>query len=139
MKMKITLGEDYYYTPNPAHRNKNPKKSQWNSNIKEEQECVICEASVNNGWFTKNKNSYRSWGLDIDSNEKPQNIGHTYGGEELKVAVFVENQKIWHGYPANLKNKQDIPLDNVLVAWRNKGYTNKGRIKKVKRCQEYTI
>ena len=139
MKMKITLGEDYYYTPNSAHRDNNPNKSQWDCSIKEKQECVICEESINNGWFTKNNNYYRSWGLNIDSNGKPQEIGHAQDGERLKVALFVENQKIWHGYPANLKNKQDTPLYRILIEWRNKGYTNKSRIKKLKRHKECTI
>lgn len=130
------LGKEYpllkikgFYTSLKYHRDKNPKKSQWIVSVDQEVDCFAQTKSEN--WISKD----RGWGIIIQ-NKRLGKIGISVLGEDLSIARFEckNNNDEWHGYPADLKNKtDDIPIDDVLIVWRNSGYINKSEFIKIRR------
>lgn len=106
----------------------NNNKSIWTITNDEEVQCFI---------FSKNSNWVEGsicWGLKLINNAI-QVIGRNPAREDLKIAKFVDsnNNNIWHGYPADCKNKkQDIPNTEVLTIWKNNNYLGKSDVRKLK-------
>ena len=74
-------------------------------------------------------------------NGKLKELGTLKDGETMvRVCVFEEgNPNLWHGYPANLKNKQDRPLDHVLKKWKEAKYISKPDMRRVKQGMLVTL
>ena len=82
----------------------------------------------------------RGWGLHIVDGELNELGTLKDRKTKVKVCVFEEgNANLWHGYPANLKNKQDRPLDHVLRKWKEAKYINKPDMRKVKQGMLVTL
>lgn len=106
----------------------NINKSIWIISNEEEIDCFI--SSKNSNWVKDST----CWGLKLINNAL-QVIGRCPTSDELKIAKFVDGNKnnIWHGYPADYKNKkQDIPHTSVLTIWKNNHYLGKSDIRKLK-------
>ncbi len=141
------------YSPYVKHRDGSGTKSQWNASITKEKEFELFKNSLAKDWvrveqFMYKKNKYqrllspngRGWGLYLED-EKPRELGMLKDGvTKVKVCVFEEgNANLWHGYPVNLKDWHDRPLDHVLKKWRDAKYITKAEMNKVKKGQLSTI
>lgn len=141
------------YSPYMKHRDGTRTKSQWDAAITQDKEFELFKNSLAKEWvkveeFKFKKDKYqrllspdgRGWGLFVEDGEAKE-LGTLNDGEtKVKVCVFEEgNPNLWHGYPANLKNRQDRPLDHVLKKWRDAKYITKAVINKVKKGQLSTI
>jgi len=141
------------YSPYVKHRDGTGTKSQWDAAITQDKEFELFKNSLSNKWvkveqFKHKKKKFmrllspngRGWGLNLED-EDLKELGTLKDGEtKVKVCVFEEgNPNLWHGYPADLKNKQDRPLDHVLKKWRDAKYITKAVINKVKKGQLSTI
>lgn len=141
------------YSPYSKHRDGDPDKSQWADEITQDKEFALFKESLVNEWvkvedFKYKKTKYtrllspngRGWGLHIVDG-KLKELGTLKNGEtKVKVCVFEEgNANLWHGYPANLKNKQDRPLDHVLKKWKEAKYINKPDMRMVKQGMLVTL
>lgn len=141
------------YSPYSKHRDGDPDKSQWADEITQDKEFALFKESLANEWvkvedFKYKKTKYtrllspngRGWGLHIVDG-KLKELGTIKNDEaKVKVCVFEEgNANLWHGYPANLKNKQDRPLDHVLKKWKEAKYINKPDMRKVKQGMLVTL
>ena len=119
------------YIINPNHRNNNCHKSQWK--INKNDELSLFNLTYNSQWIlTDNKNKSIGFGIKKNGVNQIELLGYSatiYGQlrvRELKIAKFVENQNIWHGYPADyLLNKADTPPNIILKMWINGNYINK--------------
>lgn len=118
----------YFVSSHHRRTRGNNNKSIWTISNDEEVECFI---------FSKNSNWVDGsicWGLRL-LNNVIQVIGRNPAREDLKIAKFVDgtNNNIWHGYPADCKNKkQDIPNTEVLTIWKNNNYLSKSDVRKLK-------
>lgn len=147
--------EDYtcVYSPYSKHRDGDHDKSQWADEITEDREFELFKESLTKEWvkvevFKYKKKKYtrllspngRGWGLYIVMG-KPKELGTLKDKKtKVRVCVFEEgNANLWHGYPANLKNKQDRPLDDVLEKWRQAKFIDKHDILKVKQGKLVTL
>jgi len=118
------------YLPNPQHRDKNPKKSQWLVSI--ENERYIFECVTYYKWVSTNQ----GWGLFIDNNnnKKPSYLGVLPSSRNVFIAKFVvdENHNSWHGYPADHISKvQDIPNTAILQKWVKDKLISKPKMRKI--------
>lgn len=153
-KSDPNLTENYscIYSPYKKHRDDTAGKSQWVDEITEEIEFALFQQTLRNEWvrqepFKYNKKKYsrllspngRGWGLSLVDG-KPETLGTLIDETDVKVCVFEEgNPNLWHGYPADLKKKQDRPLDHVLKKWREAKYISKSLLNKVKSGKIRTI
>lgn len=135
------------YSPYSKHRDGDPDKSQWADEITEDKEFELFKESLANEWvkveeFKHNKSKHarllspngRGWGLFIVDG-KLKELGTLKDRKtKVKVCVFEEgNAQLWHGYPANLKNRQDRPVDHVFKKWKDAKYIAKHDVLKVKK------
>lgn len=141
------------YSPYSKHRDGDPDKSQWADEITQDKEFELFKESLAHEWvkveeFKYRKKKYtrllspngRGWGLHIVDGELNELGTLKDRKTKVKVCVFEEgNANLWHGYPANLKNKQDRPLDHVLRKWKDAKYINKPDMRKVKQGMLVTL
>lgn len=135
------------------HRDGDPDKSQWADEIIQDKEFELFKESLSNEWvkveeFKFKKTKYtrllspngRGWGLYIVDG-KLKELGTLKDKKTMvKVCIFEEGSASqWHGYPANLKNKQDRPLDHVLKKWKEAEYIQKPDMRKVKQGMLVTL
>lgn len=116
-----------YYTSLDYHRNGNPRKSQWLISVDEEIHCFV--DTKHNNWIS---DSHKGWGINSDCKV----LGKTTTNRETYIARFEEDSNKhdhWHGYPADLGRPQDIPLDFILLDWRQRNYINKSQYSKIRR------
>ncbi len=116
------------YQINPAHRNRNPQKSQWS--IDNRGEPGVFAWSLEN--ISRDPKGY--WGVCINNGECLV-LGLTVSQHDTKIALFVANgqPQLWHGYPADyITNPQcDCPNRTVLKHWAEIGIISKARIAKL--------
>jgi len=117
----LNLSGDFLYQVNGHHRDKNPNKSQWIVSPRDEVNVFV--NSYNNRWFDDHDNDI-TFGLKV-TNNKLEVLGTTVKKKNSKVAKFSLYSNIWHGYPADLLEKKDIPSTRILREWRNSGYISK--------------
>jgi hypothetical protein len=107
------------YKTHPKHRNATPGASQWSISLAEEQSCYgLC---CSEQWIFKGV----SWGLHFGtayaSAAQPVTLGvDEIAGlqEHVKIAKFVSDQGITHGYPvAHWASTHDRPPVSVLEKW----------------------
>ena len=118
---------DYFYTIVSYHRNNsNSSKSKWTILDNEEIACFL--KSMQETWvFDK-----FAWGLHLIEGEILQ-LGINPMKEILKCAKFVQNEGIWHGYPADyMRNIHDKPHSNILNNWRDSNIITKSQMSKIK-------
>lgn len=116
------------YTPNPQHRNGNPKKSQWIIIEREEVECF--RMAYDKGW----KNEGHVWGLYYKQNK----IDYLGEGTDRSIRLFIAkfrndlSHNTWHGYPADhQRHQQDIPDVSILHNWITNKVLAKAKIRKI--------
>lgn len=116
------------------HRNGDSEKSQWTINVEEEFDCFK-NALVNNWHIEK-----RGWSLHPSN--RLMEIGKLKSGKSSFIIRFQEMSPIgqevqnrWHGYPADIKAKNnDIPPDAVLRDWLDKKYIKNHQFSKIRRA-----
>ncbi|MCY7272623.1 MAG: hypothetical protein LH702_02470 [Phormidesmis sp. CAN_BIN44] len=120
--------ETVKYSPNPQHRDNNPRKSQWT--IMEDEEVQCFEVAYGKGW----KKGDDAWGFHLKQNT----VKYLGRGEDRSVDLFIAKFKndashnIWHGYPADhQKNSQDIPDTDILSNWIANDVLKKAKIRKI--------
>jgi len=112
----------FYQVRSVHRRHGNSEKSIWTISIPEEIECFRYSYSLS--WLEKTQ----GWGLKISSSDQLEEVGKSDQGISLKIAKFRDDKedKIWHGYPANYREKiQDKPPETILAKWMEAGFINK--------------
>lgn len=108
------------YQPHSKHRNATPGASQWTITASDESACFrLAFAKL---WTFKSV----SWGLHFHAPYAPAAQPHTLGlgfvaglQEPVKIAKFVTNQGIVHGYPvAHWVTTNDRPPASILAQWQ---------------------
>jgi len=143
----ISMNRTLNYKFNKKHRDSSKHKSQWK--ISKQEEIEIFLNSIRNNWFKGEFSDKKciltspdgiAWGIGLIS-DKCSVIGVSSDGTtELKACKFVESSpNYWHGYPANFKNRQDVPLDEILDSWRKLGFINKPLLLNIKKRRVCTI
>lgn len=141
------------YSPYSKHRDGDPDKSQWSDEITQDKEFELFKYSISNEWVKVEKFNYkrigyrrllspngRGWGLYLVDGELKELGTLKDRKTKVTVCVFEEgNPNLWHGYPANFKNRQDRPLDNVLDKWREASIIQKPDMRKIKQGMIVTL
>jgi hypothetical protein len=123
------------YTPHPHHRNKTPLKGQWQISDKDEI------AAFAKAWFSGWRLEIEAWGLYF-RNGKPDYLGVTEDHTTRTFfAKFVRdpNHNMWHGYPANQRNKQDVPDLGIADMWIKAKVLPPAKIRKLIRRQSCSL
>ena len=128
------------YEPNLLHRNHNPNKSQWIISKKDEH--GLFKQTYSSNWIYNDNNKLTGFGIKKNNNRTVL-LGYSaviYGRKELKIAKFIENQNIWHGYPADYRtHKADTPSTEILKIWFDDGYINKKNMCKILKGQKCNL
>ena len=124
------MNHNLTYVPNPQHRNRTRRKSQWLISLTEEHVCfqTACEkdwVEDETGWGFHFSNAMLDYlGLSQDHTKK------------VFIAKFVRNHGVWHGYPADHQhNHQDIPTDRIQRSWMDTKVLSRPKIRKIKKGQ----
>ncbi len=122
------------YEPNPKHRDNSPNKSQWTISVPEERSCFALAHA--NGWVVVG--AVVGWGLLLDAADQVRMLGVSDDGDrDLWWAKFVGKTAPWHGYPADLRRRQeaDIPPITIRREWFKRDYISKPALAKLGRKQ----
>jgi len=126
------ISDNVVYFISPLHRtNRNPDKSKWSISTTDELKCF--KNTYLNSWFLEDK----GWGLILDSDNNIMILGHTSSNERSQIARFENGNRnnVWHGYPWDRKENKDKPAESILKIWVSKGYIDKSKMAKIRRCQ----
>ena len=126
----VPINEKASYYFSPKHRRiATEDVSIWDIDFQNELSCF--KASIHNEWIYNEV----SWGF-IKNGEEFIIVGHNLINRELKFAKFVSNENIWHGYPADFRNKpDDKPVPQLLLIWFNEKVISKPLLKRIKQGQ----
>ena len=118
------------YLSNPQHRDRTKGKSQWTITLKDEIACFNVACAKH--WTDKGN----GWGLHY-SGEVLAYLGVAQDHQtRVFIAKFVENEGIWHGYPADHQtNRQDVPAEPILAIWMKTEVLRPAKIRKIMRGQ----
>lgn len=123
----LTVSGTPPYQTHPHHRNGMAKKAQWKISESEEKRSFV--GAWQAGWHLDTV----AWGLHLVAGE-PQYLG-VVADHQTKTffAKFVRDptHPAWHGYPANQKNRQDVPDLMVARMWINEKHLSKAKIRKI--------
>jgi hypothetical protein len=119
------------------HRDGTGNKSQWSISQQQERNCFL--RMHDSAWFLVNK----GWGLHLVK-KKPEYLGYRANSVQLLfIAKFVDgnNNSIWHGYPADHIRfpDRDIPIEYILLDWRNLGYLSNAKMRKIMKGQRCNL
>jgi hypothetical protein len=123
------------YQFNEQHRDKNPKKSQWD--ISRDDELTVFRCAAYWKWLMEGS----AWGLHINFGS-PQYLGTVPDGRQSFIAKFVsaDNLGTWHGYPADyISNHHDIPDPEILSSWAENRFISRPKARKIMRGQPCSI
>lgn len=121
------------YTPHLKHRNGTPGASQWT--ISEQDEHVTFALSWGSGWC----HGQKGWGL------------HLVGGVITRLGMIVNptmsvyiarfvgdaGRVSWHGYPADGRKPQDIPIEPVRRQWLDLKVLTPAKIRKIAKGERW--
>lgn len=128
------VSSEVFYLHNPLHRNNTTGKSQWR--ISNDAELQSFKTALDQTWLLSDV----GWGLHLENN-KPANLGVAQDHKTLVfIAKFVNDRKIWHGYPADHQsNNQDIPADQILRKWLEAKVLPLAKIRKLGKGQPCSL
>ena len=116
--VRIETQETYVW--NQDHR-RTTKSDKGHWEISEDSELLMFQGCRYNGCFVAWKsNTHKGWGVFPTSEGKLLKIGKGCNGLDVKVCKFVEgNKALWHGYPIDYREEEDVICDNALSYWYN--------------------
>lgn len=102
----------------------------WELSFEEEVDCF--STSHHKGW----NSGPTGWGCHLNGAGTLQVLGRNLKNPQLRIAKFVSNQELWHGYPADIRNKpHDKPLPSILSAWFEEKVITKAIMSRIKQGQ----
>jgi hypothetical protein len=121
------------YAPHLKHRNETPGASQWTISIEEEHTSFIW--SWESGWCRDRK----GWGLHLVEGAITS-LGRIVNPTTfVYIAKFVgDTERLnWHGYPADGRKPQDIPIEPVRQLWIDRKLLTPAKIRKIARGESW--
>lgn len=128
MITRHTIQSDVHYIHKMDHRDGSHRKSQWT--ISEVDERSVFHRTYSKEWY----DGTIGWGLHFTQNAILELGTGVNRIRRLFVAKFVDGNARgeWHGYPADyLANQQDAPDEVYLMAWCEKGYMSRAKMRKI--------
>lgn len=128
----VTVNQEIKYLFYEKHRGKATNSiSVWDANFTDELSCF--KECVNRQWIFENN----GWGHIKISDDEYMVLGHNSFNPVLRFAKFVgDNTGLWHGYPADFKQKpNDKPKNVILLRWLNEKFISKHVYRKIQQGQ----
>ena len=129
------------YVWNQDHR-RTTKSDKGHWEIPEKIELAMFVDSRYKGCFTAWKaGNHKGWGVLPAGEGQLIKIGKGCNGNDVKVCKFVEgNHALWHGYPIDYREEEDVICDNALSYWYNVLHViRKSEIEEIKDQQDSSL
>ena len=137
--VRIEVQETYVW--NQDHR-RTTKSDKGHWEIPENAELAMFVDSRYNGCFTAWKaGTHKGWGVLPAGGGQLIKIGKCCNGNDVEVCKFVEgNHALWHGYPIDYREEEDVICDNALSDWYNVLHViGKSEIEEIRDQQESSL